>query len=220
MRKAFWLVLFSLCAHAQSLAPLTVEKIMRDPKWIGVSPSNVYWSEDSKQLYFNWNPQRNPGDSLYVITLASRVPQQVTPAVRRSLGAAVGEYNKSRTRKTYEKNGDLFLLDVASGKVVQVTNTTVREFNPVFSSDEKRIIFAADLNLFSWEISTGTFAQLTDVKRGTKKSDSKQNEQEKWLNADQLAYFDVLKLRSDNKKAGDLSRKRDNPKRPKEIWID
>jgi dipeptidyl aminopeptidase/acylaminoacyl peptidase len=104
--------------------------------------------------------------------------------------------------------------------VTQITNTVIREFNPMFTLDEKRVTFMADLNLFSWEIATGSFAQLTDFKRGTKKSDTKQSEQEKWLATDQLAYFNILKQRSDNKKAGDLARKRDNPKRPKEIWID
>jgi dipeptidyl aminopeptidase/acylaminoacyl peptidase len=220
MKKVLWLLLISSPAWAQPLAPLTVEKIMRDPKWIGVSPTNVYWSEDSKQVYFNWNPQRNTGDSLYMISLTNRVPTAVPPAVRRALAPSSGEYNKARTRKVYERNGDLFLLDATTGKVTQVTNTIVREFNPVFSLDEKRIIFNAELNLFSWEIASGAFTQLTDIKRGTKKADSRQGEQEKWLAADQLAYFEVLKLRSDNKKAGDLARKRDNPRRPREILID
>jgi dipeptidyl aminopeptidase/acylaminoacyl peptidase len=220
MNKAFWLLVLACPAWAQSLAPLTVEKIMRDPKWIGVAPSNVYWSEDSKQVYFNWNPQRNAGDSLYTISPTNRTPVAVSPAVRRNLASANGEYNKARTKKLYEKNGDLFTLDIATGKVTQITNTVIREFNPMFTLDEKRVTFMADLNLFSWEIATGSFAQLTDFKRGTKKSDTKQSEQEKWLAADQLAYFNILKLRSDNKKAGDLARKRDNPKRPKEIWID
>src|SRR5688572_27072729 len=114
MNKAFWLVVLACPAWAQSLAPLTVEKIIRDPKWIGVAPYNIYWSEDSKQVYFNWNPQRNQGDSLYSISLANRTPVAVSPVVRRNLAPANGEYNKARTRKVYEKNGDLFILDIAS----------------------------------------------------------------------------------------------------------
>lgn len=220
MKKVICMLLLACPALGQPLAPLTVEKIMRDPKWIGVAPSNIYWSEDSKQVYFNWNPQRNLGDSLYVISVTNRTPVAVPPATRKNLAAYAGEYNKSRTRKAYEKNGDLFILDIATGKVTQITNTIAREFNPTFSSDEKRLIFMSELNLFAWDIATGAFSQLTDFKRGNKKSDSKQSEQEKWLNADQLAYFDVLKLRSDNKKAADQARKKNNPRRPKEIWIE
>lgn len=101
MKKIFWLLLISSSAvFAQQLAPLTVEKIMRDPKWIGVAPSNVNWSDDSKQLYFSWNPENNSGDSLYTITPANRTPQKVSAAVRRSLPSSFGAYNKTATKKT------------------------------------------------------------------------------------------------------------------------
>src|SRR5262245_53026086 len=99
---------------------------MRDPKWIGVAPSGVYWSEDSKQVYFNWNPQRNAGDSLYVISLADRTPRAVPAATRRTLPASSGEYNKAHNKKVYEKNGDLFFIDLPTNKITQITNTQTR----------------------------------------------------------------------------------------------
>ena len=72
---------------AQSLAPLTVEKIMRDPKWMGVAPSNPYWSEDGTKIYFSWNPEKNTGDSLYVYELSSKQTRKLTPTERNSLPA-------------------------------------------------------------------------------------------------------------------------------------
>jgi dipeptidyl aminopeptidase/acylaminoacyl peptidase len=74
--------------------------------------------------------------------------------------------------------------------------------------------------LFSWTIATGAFEQLTDFKRGAKKPEPKTPEQEKWLKTDQLAYFQILKERSENKKGTDRSRKADMPKRAKEIYLD
>jgi dipeptidyl aminopeptidase/acylaminoacyl peptidase len=220
MKKSLLLVLISFSAYAQQLAPLTVEKIMRDPKWIGVSPSNVFWSEDSKQVYFNWNPEKNHGDSLYSAAIASKTPQKVNPSSRRALPSVNGEYNKARTRKIYEKNGDIFLLDATSGKITALTNTIVREFNPHFSMDEKKVFFMADQNLYSFDLATGSVHQWSDFKRGTKKGDPKQPEQEKWLSADQLAYMEILNARAENKKATDRQRKADHPKRPKEIYIE
>ena len=41
-----------------SKAQLTVEQIMRDPKWIGTSPSEIFWSYDSKAINFRWNPEK------------------------------------------------------------------------------------------------------------------------------------------------------------------
>lgn len=220
MKKFLWLLLAGAPAFSQQLAPLTVEKIMRDPKWIGVYPSNVWWSEDSRQVFFNWNPKNFIADSLYVITLTNRMPVQVTPAVRRSLPTNNGEYNRSFTKKVFERNGDLFLLDIPTGKTATITQSTQREFNPVFSSDERKIIYTIEQNLFSWEISNGAIEQLTDFKRGTKKPDPNPNDQEKWLQTDQLTSFQVLKERSDRKKSDADARKRDTPHRAKEIHID
>jgi len=50
------LLLTAVATSAQQLGKLTVEKIMRDPKWIGTSPSNPMWSVDGNLLFFNWNP--------------------------------------------------------------------------------------------------------------------------------------------------------------------
>jgi dipeptidyl aminopeptidase/acylaminoacyl peptidase len=64
----FFCLLIS-AASAQLLAPLTVEKIMRDQKWMGVSPSGFHWSADSKTLYFNWNPERKERRALYQVSV-------------------------------------------------------------------------------------------------------------------------------------------------------
>jgi hypothetical protein len=67
------LLLASCFGFAQTL---TVEKIMRDPKWIGVSPSNAFWSLDSKNVFFNWNPQNNVSDSVYSYAIGGSEPQK------------------------------------------------------------------------------------------------------------------------------------------------
>ncbi len=219
MKKALILSLFTIGASAQTLAPLTVDKIMRDPRWIGISPSSLFWSEDSKQVYFNWNPEKNPGDSLYTISLADRAPRKVAAVTRRVLPSRSGSYNRSYTKKTYERNGDVCLHDLITGRITQVTFTSERETNPVFSGDEKKILFTLAGNLYSWEIGTGTFAQLTDFRKG-KKPNPTSTDQEKWLKNDQLANFEVLKKKSDNRKAAEKVQKGDRVKRPKEIYLD
>jgi len=219
MQRIFLFFLIVASAEAQQLAPLTVEKIMRDPKWIGVAPSNFFWSEDSKQIYFQWNPEKLPGDSLYTVSLTNLTPSKVSPIVRRQL-PSFGQYNLARTKKVFEKNGDVFMLDVVSGKTIQITNSVERESSPSFSFDETKILFIANTNLYSWEIGNGAFAQLTDFKKGIKKSEPKLSEQEKWIKADQLAYIEVLRERNTNKKLSEKNQKGDRPKRPKEIYLD
>lgn len=201
------------------LTELTVEKIMRDPKWIGTSPSNIRWSVDSKTLYFNWNPDKNPGDSLYKITLSNLTPQKVSKAERLSLPNA-GVYNNAYTKMVFEKEGDIFLLDIPSGKTTRITNTVQRESNPYFSGDEKKVVFTYEQNIYTWDIATGAFTQVTDFRRGKKPSSPPENEQQKWLRQDQLAYIQVLRERKEKRDAADKHRKTEEPKRPKEIYLD
>src|ERR1700733_9509796 len=101
MRLCFILctiVLFSFAIHAQEkITKLTVEKIMRDPKWIGTSPSQPYWSYDSKELFFNWNPDKTQCDSLYSVTLANKTPQKIRTDQRQRIIAGYNiNYNESR----------------------------------------------------------------------------------------------------------------------------
>lgn len=223
MRYFFTLVvsiISCLSLFSQTLGELTVDKIMRDRKWIGVSPSNPFWSTDSKTLYFNWNPQNAPADSLYKITLGNRVPQKVSKQERLSLPSRINTYNKNYTKMVYEKNGDIYLHDIITNKTTQITNTVGRESGPYFSGDERLVIFTQDQNIYSWEIATGHIAQLTDFKKGKKSSTPLPGEQEKWLKQDQLAYIQVLKERNDKQKEARKIQKTETPKRPKEIYID
>ena len=67
-------------AHAQEgiLDSLTVKKIMRDPRWMGVSPGRIRWSPDSKTVLFEWNPENAPEDSLYSVHWTELSPRKLT----------------------------------------------------------------------------------------------------------------------------------------------
>jgi dipeptidyl aminopeptidase/acylaminoacyl peptidase len=221
--KSKWLfisfLLISYLTQAQ-LAPLTVEKIMRDQKWVGSSPSNVFWSEDGKTIYFNWNPDKAKSDSLYKVTLADRKPQKVSAKERRGLPSQSGAYSKDFGKKVYDKNGDLFVLDCRTLQARRLTNTIDRESNPSFSVDEKRVIFTRANNLFSFDLNSGEITQHSNFLAGSKKAEIKPNDQEKWLKNDQTELFDVLKERKAKREEGEKIAKADRPKQPKEVYLD
>jgi dipeptidyl aminopeptidase/acylaminoacyl peptidase len=199
-------------AGAQSHGPLSVEKIMRDPKWIGSSPSNPFWSQDGNTLYFLWNPDSAPSDSIYYITRDKKVPVKATPAQKQFLLTTNNvSYNLSRTAYVYTKDGDVFYTDIKSGKTKRVTETTDAESNVQFSFGDTRIVFMRNQNLYAWNINGGETVQLTNLKSGeassgTQKTGTGQGSgktsgtnQEEWLRNDQLQYFQVLKERKEKK---------------------
>jgi dipeptidyl aminopeptidase/acylaminoacyl peptidase len=208
------LLLLTLQAGAQtSLAPLSVEKIMRDPQWIGSSPSNPFWSNDGKKLYFSWNPDKAPSDSLYFITLGDKTPIKASIQEKAEYNATgLYVYNKARTSFVYSKNGDIYLADTKSGRIKQITQTTEQESNPQFGFNETKIVYYRNQNLYSWDPVGGETVQLTNIKtgeaaaapvtggpqRGTMPQAAGRaaaNPQEQWLQNDQLSWFQVLKDR-------------------------
>jgi dipeptidyl aminopeptidase/acylaminoacyl peptidase len=204
---------------AQTLDELTVEKIMRHPKWIGISPNHVFWSPDSKTVNFYWNPEGALSDSLYSITLQNTSPRKVTLAERKNLPARFGHYNRSNSKMVYEKHGDIFLYDVVSGKITQITNTVSQEFGPYFSGDENKIIYTIGHDAYSWEITSGKITQMTHFEKGHR---PRQNlsEQERWLKEDQLAIFQVLKERETKHRLKKKNKAAEQPPKPKTIYLD
>jgi len=213
------LLLSASVANAQSAGELTVEKIMRDPRWIGSSPAGISWSPDSKKVYFSWNPDNAPADSLYSVSLKNITPQKVSRSERIAMPGNMLT-NKANTQAVYEKYGDLFLLDITTGKVRQITNTVGRESAPQFSGDEKKVVFLLEQNLYSWDIGSGLFTQLSDFKKGKKGNTPPASEQEKWLRKDQLDHFEVLKERNTRQEQNRKNQKATQPRRPKEIYLD
>ncbi len=212
-------------AQAQTLPTkprLTVDKIMQDPKtWVGTSPSGVFWAEDGKTLYFNWNPERAKGDSLYKVVLAGdRTPQKVQPAERRALPDDGGTYNRDRTRKIYDKNGDLFLVDCRTFLTRQLTNTVDREANPAFSGDEQAVVFQRNGNLYTMALTDASLAQITNFDPGTKKPDAKPNAQETLLKKEQLGLFEVLRDRKAKRDEAEKITKADRPKGAKLFYTE
>ena len=209
---------------------LTVETIMQDTKdWVGTSPSNPFWSDDAKTLYFNWNPAKAKSDSLYKVTLTTgrgkalvaSAPLKVSPAERRVLPAATGLYNRARTQRLFERQGDLFLLDIVSASVRQLTNTVEAETDPAFSGDEQRVVFRrSGANLFSINLQTGELSQLTDFRPTADATPPKLTDEEKFLKQDQLRLSTVLSERKAKKDEGERISKADRPKRPKAIYLD
>ena len=211
------LIPFLFPLHAQ----LSIEKIMDDPKIsVGALPSSPYWSEDSKTVYFNWNPEGKTADSLYAVSISNNKTYRLSPEQRRDLPSNFGVYNRLRTQKLYTKNGDLFLLDCNTMQMRTLTNTTEFENNASFSADESQVFFTRSNNLYSIHLATGLLTQWTNFQSGSAKPEPKANEQERWLKKDQLALFDVLEERAGKKKEADKNAKTEQPKRPKEIFLD
>ena len=180
MKKLLFIFLTAgyLSATAQNLGTLSVEKIMRDPKWMGVSPTNIQWDNNSRTVYFNWNPERVKEEPLYQIAIDNRKLQQTSDDLRKSLNKGSISYSKDRSKILFERNGDIFIRNIITGQESTLTSTLDRENNPVFNSDESKVLFQRGDNLFSMALNGGTLVQLSNFTRTRKRPEAPLNKQD------------------------------------------
>ena len=224
MKKLFTLLFIaaSINTFAQKLDTLTIEKIMRDPKWIGVAPSDIKWSDDGKKIYFKWNTDNTFRGELYYITPNNFTPQKVSDKERGEITPIYGsKWNQAHTLKVYSRGGDIYLENIKSGKTIQLTRTTDTESSPTFNADGSEVLFIKADNLYALKLNGGELMQLTNFVASAKKDKTDdETEQAKWLKQQQLELFDIIKLDDKNKKLDAEEKKKFQPKKIKELITD
>lgn len=197
MRKlSFTVSLFLLFPTAQvfaQLAPLTVEKIMRDPKWMGTSPSNYRWSADSKFLYFNWNPKNLEKSEVYRWDVNKQKYELSTDSIAQLDQVPNYLYNDNRSFALYERDGDLYLVDVKKKGTKRLTQTVERE-NVIGFLNTQQIAYVRNENIYSLDLKSLETKQLSNFVRGNAPSKGPTlSPQDEWLKKDQEQLFDVFK---------------------------
>lgn len=197
-----YLLFLLLCTgeytFAQQITPLTVEKIMRDPKWMGISPTNFHWTADSKTLYFNWNPENKVKEELYKVTTSSPKPVKAADKEDEKHLSLNYVYNQNHSLGLVEKSGDIYLQNLKSNKETRLTNTLERESNPVFLVNGN-VVYQLGDNLFEVDLKSAETKQLTNFvkgKKGVKTKTQPATEQDQWLKTEQTALFDIIKKRN------------------------
>lgn len=207
---------FPFFAQVPNTSSLELGEIMKGEGFVGYLPTDISWSDDSKRIYFSWNPDNDTLRSTYQARVDNREISKLSFG-EISNQTADGVYTRDYRMKVYERYGDIYLLDNSSNSITQITNTIPKESDPVFSGDEKSVIFRIKNNLYAWNISSGAITQRTNFKASRKK-DTK-DEGDEWLEQDQLAYFEILRKRKNEEDAKKYRDEQSEPKRPKQIYI-
>src|SRR5690606_30420195 len=121
-------------------------------------------------------------------------PEKVEPAERLALPGE-GRYSRDRSHMVYEKNGDIYVLEIVSGKNIRLSNSGARESDPRFTSDGRAVLYISGNNLFKHQLSSGTVEQLSDFVAGDKPEEKKPSGQDTWLKEEQQQLFAILARR-------------------------
>jgi dipeptidyl aminopeptidase/acylaminoacyl peptidase len=199
MRRMAFVTVLSLspfAADAQAPA-LTVESIMRGPDLVGTAPFNVQFSADGRYVYFRW---RQPGsdtlDQDYRVTVAA--PQRIERLPRNAVDTiplANGAWSPDHRRQIVVLKGDLWLIEQNGlGARRRLTRTPGAESAPAWSADGRTVYYTRDNNAWALDLTGGSLAQLTDIRRGpVPRPPAEAVGQKKALKDDQRELFDFIR---------------------------
>lgn len=200
-RKLFllpFLVFFLTESAAQT--SLSVDYIMRDPKWMGTFPSSPSWSEDGNQIFFRYNLENDPADSLYKIDLNQ--PTQISKvhwAEEKSLSKSLLTYTSDKTLKIYREDDSIILEEPKK----KATTTLFEWFEPIsniqFLSDQNRFSFNSGGNIYVYDLSKKSISKITNISNGPKPASSGESSDSKagFLEAENLELLGVVRARKE-----------------------
>jgi len=152
-----------VAAGAPAQAPLSLEKIMADPDWIGPPVRDAYWSADGRSVYYSLKRTGSPIVDLHRVD-PSTGKDQILDAAALANADAAAVYDRTGKRAVFIRNRDIFVRDLSSGRLQQITRTPQPKSSPHFSLDGRSLSFRIDNDWFVHDFGSGVTAPAAIVK--------------------------------------------------------
>ncbi|MES1260352.1 MAG: alpha/beta fold hydrolase, partial [Acidobacteriota bacterium] len=212
------LVLGPLAAGAgETKFSLTIDNIMRGANLVGYEPAQILWSGDSAKIYFRWkkaaDPVAAPFDT-YVVNRDGTGLRKLTDDEVRLVPPAAAAVNEDRTLSVFSQDGDLIVVENATGKRRQVSKTSDAETDPRFLPGGRRISFQRGGNLFTLSLDNGELEQVTDIRSTAASETPKGTEAQEYLKKEQQEMFEVVRERLKYKEEAEARQKKLAARKP------
>jgi dipeptidyl aminopeptidase/acylaminoacyl peptidase len=185
-------------AAAAAQPGITLEKIMADPDWIGAAAKDAYWSADARTVYYFKKRTGSPILDLHRVALQDR-SDQIIDAQRMANSDGPPIFDAAGKSAAFVRNGEIFVRDVASGRLTQITRTAQTQAAPQFSPDGRRLSFRVGNDWYIHDLGTHVTTPAAIVKA---EKDPNAPPSADGLRAMQLRTFSTLKRLHDEAEAG------------------
>src|SRR5690554_1459851 len=140
---------------------LTLKQIMADQDWVARSPENAYWMLDGSGVLFQ---QKRAGSQVrdWYHQPLNKDAHQVPLDRLHNYAYNDGVYNSNRTLLAYTFEGNIFVRDLARGKIQQLTRDEARQSQLVFLTDG-RLSYRQGNDFFAIDPSTGLTQQIASL---------------------------------------------------------
>jgi len=188
----------AVATNAQATDIITLEQIMADPDWFGRSPESWYWGDDSRTVYYQQKQLGNPLRDLYSLDLLnSNKTIQVELSAKHEVADKNAKFNQARTHKVYSFNGDVFVKNIATSQIKQLTFTSSYEGNAIFLTNGN-IAYQVGNVFYTHNLATGQLKELASLQMAEKPAGVV--EPKSYLAKEQHKLIDYIALQQRNSK--------------------
>jgi len=143
---------------------MTMEQAMAHPDWLGRQPETAYWSADSQHIYYQRKQQDSEIRDWFVRPLTGTDNgQQVALKDLDNIGADDQRFSDDGRFVAWTFEGQVFVQEVASGKISQLTRNRQQHSNLMFLTDG-RLSWRQDWDFYALNLSTGEQRLLASLK--------------------------------------------------------
>ncbi|WP_394174637.1 S9 family peptidase [Thalassotalea litorea] len=181
---------------AENSSVITMEKIMSDPDWIGRTPTSWYWGDDSEQVLYLQKREGNPVRDLYLHAVGEQQGQAVSLAQLHKFSDRNAVTSADGKQELYTFEGNVFLKNLETDSIQQLTFTTAKESSAQFLTNE-RISYRQGNSFYALDLATFQVAELANLQMtDTPKS---KNGAQSYLAQEQSKLIDYVALQQRNK---------------------
>ncbi|MGL5392260.1 MAG: DPP IV N-terminal domain-containing protein, partial [Shewanella sp.] len=157
------LVQVPLAQPPQVSQPLTLNQIMANPDWMGIFAQKAYWSDDSQSVLFARQASAAALPNYYQQGIYDNRASELAIDKLHAADQQYGVLDPSKSKKAYLYQGNLFVKQLATGKITQLT----RQRSAI---DGVRFLTNGDIaywqgeSVFKIHQDSGLVEQLADIK--------------------------------------------------------
>ncbi len=167
----------------------TIEQAMANPDWIGPPVERAWWSVDGHSVYYSLKQSGSSVRDLHRVDLQGGKDVVVDPAAMANADGMGATFDRARTRAAFTRNGDVFIRELANGRLTQVTRTPQPEFAPQFSADGRALQYRSGEGWWIYDLAAAVSRPAAEL-RLEKDPEAKQPDD---LSRQQLRYFSTLR---------------------------
>lgn len=197
MKKNILILICIFCSFISQAQVLKLEEIMKGNDFIGNLPENERWSLDGTTIYFDWNPNKEWGNTTYYWKKGMKAPQKASKEEAKFSKLRFIEKEGSGIYYWMDK-GQIFSYTIKDKRVKKIYQNNLPVSNLQLGKEDGVVFFKQSDNIFKFDTKLGSLVQLTNFKKG--KSEEKPKDQQSFLKDQQKELFQFVRDQEEKEK--------------------